>query len=85
VTSGNPRSTHVYVMPLDGGEPRGVTNNGYGPVWSPDGDYLAFTRITQCGHAVCSGRIFVMPVDDGEARPVRRLIGDPGGAIAWIR
>jgi hypothetical protein len=47
--------------------------------------YLAFTRITQCGHAVCSGRIFVMPVDAAEARPVSQLIGDPGGAIAWVR
>jgi Tol biopolymer transport system component len=75
----------VYVMPLDGGERRRVTDNGYAPIWSPDGDYLAFTRITECGHAVCSGRIFVMPVGGGEARPVSPLIGDPDGAIAWIR
>jgi TolB protein len=75
----------VYVMPLDGGKSRRVTDNGYAPIWSPDGDYLAFTRITRCGHAVCSGRIFVMPVDGGEARPVSQLIGDPGGAIVWIR
>ncbi|HWL33897.1 MAG TPA: hypothetical protein VNP89_09875 [Gaiellaceae bacterium] len=75
----------VYVMPLDGGERRRVTDDGYGPIWSPDGDYLAFTRITECGHAVCSGRIFVVPVDGGEARPVSQLIGDPGGAVAWIR
>jgi Tol biopolymer transport system component len=75
----------VYVMPLDGGERRRVTDNGYAPIWSPDGNYLAFTRITECCHAVCSGRIFVMPVDGGEARPVSQLIGDPGGAIAWIR
>jgi Tol biopolymer transport system component len=75
----------VYLMPLDGGERRRVTDNGYAPIWSPDGDYLAFTRITECGHAVCSGRIFVMPVAGGEARPVSQLIGDPSGAIAWIR
>jgi Tol biopolymer transport system component len=75
----------VYVMPLDGGERRRITDDGYAPIWSPDGDYLAFTRVTQCGHAVCSGRIFVMPVDGGEAHPVSRLIGDPGGAIAWTR
>jgi Tol biopolymer transport system component len=72
-------------MPLDGGKRRRITDDCYGPVWSPDGDYLAFTRITQCGHAVCGGHIFVMPAEGGEARPVSRLIGDPGGAIAWIR
>jgi len=75
----------VYVMPLAGGARDQVTNNGYAPIWSPDGAHLAFTRITECGHAVCSGRIFVMPVDGGDARPVSPLIGDPGGAIAWIR
>lgn len=75
----------VYVMPLDGGKRRRVTDDGYAPIWSPDGDYLAFTRITECGHAVCSGRIFIMPVEGGQAHPVSELIGDPGGAIAWIR
>jgi Tol biopolymer transport system component len=75
----------IYVMPLEGGKRRQVTDNGYAPIWSPDGDYLAFTRITECGHAVCSGRIFVMPVDGGKARPVSPLIGDPGGAVAWIQ
>lgn len=74
----------VYVMPLDGGERRRVTDNGYAPIWSPDGDYLALTRITECGHAVCSGRIFVIPVKGGEPRPVSKLIGDPGGASAWV-
>ena len=75
----------LYVMPLDGGERRRVADNAYAPIWSPDGDYLAFTRITECGHAACSGRIFVMPAEGGDAHPVSRLIGDPGGAIAWIR
>jgi Tol biopolymer transport system component len=75
----------VHVMPLDGGKRRRVTDDGYAPIWSPDGEYLAFTRITECGHAVCSGRIFVMPVDGGKARPVSELIGDPGGALAWIK
>jgi Tol biopolymer transport system component len=75
----------VYVMPIDGGERRRVTDDGYAPIWSPDGEYLAFTRITECGHAVCSGRIFIMPVAGGKARPVSQLIGDPSGAMAWIK
>jgi Tol biopolymer transport system component len=75
----------VYVMPIDGGQRRRVTDDGYAPIWSPEGEYLAFTRITACGHAICSGRIFVMPEAGGKARPVSPLIGDTGGAMAWIR
>ena len=75
----------LYVMPLDGGEQRRVTDNAYAPIWSPDGGYLAFTRITECGQEACSGRIFVIPVGGGKARPVSQLIGDPGGAVAWIK
>jgi Tol biopolymer transport system component len=81
--AGNERA--VYLMPRDGGERRRVTGNGYPPIWSPEGDYLAFTRITTCGHDACSGRIFVIPVDGGETRPVSQLIGDLGAANAWIR
>ncbi len=37
----------IYVMPVDGGEPRPVTQLkqgvGSGPVWSPDGHRIAFT------------------------------------------
>lgn len=50
-------STGIFVTPFEGGEPRLVVPNGFGPVWSPDGKFLAFTRYTECGHAACSGRI----------------------------
>lgn len=74
----------IWVVPVEGGEPRVVTRDGYAPVWSPDGRYLAFARVTGCGHAVCSGRIFVMPASGGTARPVGPVIGDRSGPLDWI-
>jgi Tol biopolymer transport system component len=44
-------ATGVFVRPFAGGEARLVVPNGFGPVWSPDGKFLAFTRYIECGHA----------------------------------
>ena len=79
--------TGVYVQPLAGGAPRLVVPNGFGPVWSPDGRFLAFTRYTDCssGHGPCSGRVFVVPIEEGEPRPIGPTVGDPRAPEAWIR
>lgn len=76
--------TGVFVKPLAGGEARLVVPNGFGPIWSPDGEFIAFTRYTDCGHAACSGRVFVVPADGGEARAVGPTMGDPGEPQQWI-
>jgi len=78
-------SDGVFVQPLDGGARRLVVRDGFGPVWSPDGSFLAFTRHTSCGHAACSGRVFVMPVQGGEPRAIGPTMFDPGGPEDWIR
>jgi Tol biopolymer transport system component len=75
----------VLVRPLEGGDARLVVRNGFGPVWSPDGRYLAFTRYTECGEAVCAGRIFVVRADGGRPRAVWPTVGDPSAADDWIR
>jgi Tol biopolymer transport system component len=79
--------TGVFVRPLAGGEARMIVPNGFGPVWSPDGRFLAFTRYTSCpkgGHGVCSGRVFVVAIDGGEPQAVGPLGGDPGPPRQWI-
>ena len=75
----------VFVRPLAGGAPRLVVPNGFAPVWSPDGRFLAFTRYTVCGHAACSGRVFVVPVKGGKPRAIGPTMGDPPGPEDWVR
>jgi Tol biopolymer transport system component/DNA-binding winged helix-turn-helix (wHTH) protein len=46
---------NVYVMSVDGGDPRPLTTNPAnerGPAWSPDGSRIAFLRATSSGSAV---------------------------------
>lgn len=78
------RDGTIFLVSVDGGDPRVVTRDGYEPIWSPDGRYLAFARVTECGHAVCSARIFVMPVGGGPARPIGPEVGDRSGPLDWI-
>ena len=46
-TSKRADKSQIYVMPIDGGEPRAITDIkqgvGAAPIWSPDGTQLAFT------------------------------------------
>lgn len=74
----------IYVVSVNGDKPRLVVRDAFGPVWSPDGRYLAFARYTTCGHAVCSGRIFVRALEGGRARPIGPLVGDVGPPLGWI-
>ena len=69
---------------MAGGTRRLVASPGFGPVWSPDGKFLAFMRYTECGEGACSGRIFVIPIGGGEAKPIGPTMGDPAGPKQWI-
>jgi hypothetical protein len=75
----------LYSISVGGGLPRRIIRNGASPVWSPDGRYLAFTRETSCGHAVCSGRVFISPAGGG-AKPhaIGPEIADIG-PLSWSR
>lgn len=47
--SNREEKSQIYIMPVDGGEARQVTDLkqgvGSGPVWSPDGETIAFTAV----------------------------------------
>ena len=78
------RHDGIYVMPMAGGTPSLVVRDGEHPEWSPDGRYLAFTRSVSCGHAGCTGRVFVVPAVGGRARAIGPRIFEIG-PLSWSR
>lgn len=62
-------NSDVFLISSDGGEPRNLSssNDGpdRGPVWSPDGSYLAFTGSLEENSGASQSDLFVVPVDGG--------------------
>lgn len=72
----NSGKTDIYVIPIEGGEPLKLTNakaSSHSPVWSPDGETIAFER---------GGQIWLISINGGEAH---KLTDIPSGAtgIKW--
>ena len=64
--------THLWIAATDGSAPPrqltfGAGNDGE-PVWSPQGDRLAFTRSAERGR----GQVYLLPLDGGEAAPLTK-------------
>lgn len=70
----NKNETHLYRLPVGGGEPVRLTSQGTvnnDPAFSPDGRHIAFTS-NRSGEP----QIWLLPTDGGEARQVtRRKLG----------
>jgi dipeptidyl aminopeptidase/acylaminoacyl peptidase len=67
----NKRTTQIYLISVDGGEPRQLTNekaSSSAPRWSPDGRRLAFVSARD-GEA----QIWTMDIDSGEARRITNV------------
>jgi Tol biopolymer transport system component len=80
----------IYVAPMKGGNPRLFIRNGYNPVWSPDGRFLAFARPVHvppepnADDGVETSRVFIMRVSGGTARAYGPKIGDMC-CLSWSR
>ncbi len=77
----DPPGVEIYVKLVSEGEPRQLTHTGklnFNPVWSPDGQRIAFTRSSESGTAIFT----ISAYGEGE----RKLLSLDGGAerrISW--
>jgi len=83
---GNPQNSSIYVKQIDAEKPLRLTfdpANDFGPVWSPDGQRIAFHRVTETEVA-----IFIVLALGGAERKLLTLgskLGATGGlrTLAW--
>jgi Tol biopolymer transport system component/DNA-binding winged helix-turn-helix (wHTH) protein len=82
----------IWVVPALGGSPRQLTDFGSCPSWSPDGRQIAFQSSLEFGSwyvgsppATPPSRLWIVPAEGGEPRPLTRP-GEPAGghgAPSW--
>lgn len=67
----NNSTTNIYIQGVDDATPRQFTrgDSDNSPVWSPDGEHLAF--ISRRGEG--AAQLYVIPLNGGEARQVTKL------------
>lgn len=76
----------IDVLPIEGGSPRTLAENGVTPAWSPDGSTIVFVtsryRLDPDGAAGNGYGIRSVAADGGEAAPLSRARGD-SGSFFW--
>ena len=93
------RRSHLFVMPVTGGEPVQLTDGDWDdgdPAWSPDGSWLAFVSSREDDRwRMPSPDLYTLAIENGKAGALRRLTdgqlscGNPawspdGEAIAFL-
>jgi Tol biopolymer transport system component len=92
-----PKEGDLYVLEVRTGDVRRLTTDGVSgnPIWSPDGETIVFTKLTDPGSDVAGASLWAMGADGSEPRQVTEeqdLVSDiagsfsPGGAsLAFTR
>jgi WD40-like Beta Propeller Repeat len=81
--SRHPVSRQIRVLNLASGSSRLLTY-GFGPQFSPDGRFVSFARIAECGAVECSGNEFVIAAGGGPATTLG-VYDTPGMFPRWAR
>ena len=78
----NKRTTQIYLIPTDGGEPRALTSekqSSYSPRWSPDGKRLAFVSARDG-----ESQIWTIDLTEGGAGSLKKITNISTGADAPV-
>ncbi len=69
VFSGWEKSTGrgIYTIPVEGGDPKQITNKGQYPCWSPDGNWIAYLADESIDDKKPIATIFKIPREGGES------------------
>jgi Tol biopolymer transport system component len=57
----------IYTIPIEGGDPKQITNKGQYPCWSPDGNWIAYGAIESIDDKKPIATIFKIPREGGES------------------
>lgn len=80
----NKRTTQIYLMSVDGGEAKQLTNDkasASSPRWSPDGRRLAFISARETG----TSQIWTMDVASGETKRVTNISTGADGPVRGFK
>ncbi len=79
--------SNIYVVNVDNGESRNVTQNNKGydrdPAYSPDGKYLAFQSMQRAGFESDRNRIMVMDRSSGDTFDLTQGLDQNANGIHW--
>jgi Tol biopolymer transport system component len=80
-------NSDILVVSAQGGEPRNLTasNSGgdRGPVWSPDGNLIAYTGSLLENSGAGQSDVFVVPVNGGEPRNLTEEMDYSVSGVRW--
>jgi dipeptidyl aminopeptidase/acylaminoacyl peptidase len=79
-------NSELYVVPIAGGQPRKITFNvaaDNSPLYSPDGQYIAYRSQLRGGYESDRWRLVVMDRASGQARLLTEGLDRSVGSFAW--
>jgi len=79
-------NTDLFVVPSDSGAERRITTShgpDRGPVWSPDGRWIAYTGSDRENHNADQSDVKVIPVEGGTPRNLTEGLDFSAGGIEW--